>query len=101
MVITTRPVNMLLLLVIMLAMDSTNTQFSGKYLSQCVALYITKLVDLNQLYGSPDTRPWGRQVRGGRNSYFRWEYTETVDFIVFFKGQVRGALAWNLGMWRS
>jgi hypothetical protein len=90
--VTTRRVNMLLLLVTMLAMNSTHTQ-SGEP---------TDLLDGL----SPDTRPLSRQIRGGRNTiFFRWEYTKGGSMghggNVFFLDQARGALAWTLEIWRN
>ena len=54
--VTTRPVTMLLFLVIMLAMDTTHAQFNGKHL---------------RTYGFGVDKPWSRQIRGGKNSFFR------------------------------
>ena len=68
--VTTRPVsvNMLLLLVMMVAMNSTHTQF------------VEPTDHLDGL--SQDNRPWSRQIRGGRNTLFRWD---------FFRSSKRGS----------
>ena len=60
--VTTRPVsvNMLLLLVMIVAMNSTHTQF------------VERTDHLDGL--SQDNRPWSRQIRGGRNTLFRWDF---------------------------